>query len=220
MESVNNCAGRRCERGQPSETAFERLVASAQACRDCPTMEGRRRVLSALNGPARARILVIAEAPGRLGGEITGRPLMNDASGRHFAALLQHAQIRRKDLFITNTVLCNPQDMHGRNRRPRASELANCRRWLSLQIATIDPAVILSLGAVALGALSAIEAHEFHLRSHAGRPLPWANRTVIPLYHPSPLTRASRSDADQLEDFRCAAIYLRERGLLSTTGAV
>jgi uracil-DNA glycosylase family 4 len=215
MEARNNQRGPDLDGWERSAPAFAQLVSAAQACRECPSMDGRRRVISALNGRPDAGVMVIAEAPGRFGGEMTGQPLVDDASGRHFTALLAQAGIRREDLFITNAILCNPQDPHGRNRRPSAAELANCRRWLSLQIATIDPAVILTLGAVALGALATIEAHSLRLHSHAGRPFRWANRTVIPLYHPSPLTRASRTDASQLEDFRAAAAYLRKRGLIT-----
>jgi len=178
-------------------------------------MEGRRRVLGELNGRRDARVMFIAEAPGRLGGELSGRPLVGDASGRHFSELLAEGGIRRDDIFITNTVLCNPQDSAGRNRRPSRSELENCRGWLIQQIAEVDPAVVLTLGSVALAALGSIEAHDYGLRTHVGRPLPWARLTLIPLYHPSPLTRAWRSDARQSEDYRALGSYLRDRTLLS-----
>ncbi len=58
--------------------AYDALVARAQACRLCSRMEGRRRVLGAGNGPLDARVLFVAEAPGRLGGDKTGVPLVND----------------------------------------------------------------------------------------------------------------------------------------------
>ena len=179
---------------------FARLIAAARGCRDCPTMEGRRRVLSELNGSADARVMFLAEAPGRLGGELTGRPLVNDASGRHFSQLLAAAGLSRDTLFITNAVLCNPQDQSGRNRKPSRLELQTCRPWLQRQIEQIDPAVIVTLGTVALEALAAISVHDYRLRSHVCTSLAWMDRTLIPLYHPSPLTRASRSDAQQIEE--------------------
>jgi uracil-DNA glycosylase family 4 len=193
---------------------FDVLVAAVQACRLCPTMEGRRRVLGEPNGPPHAPAMFIAEAPGRLGGELSGRPLVDDASGRHFTALLVEGGIRREEVFITNSVLCNPQDVAGRNRKPSSSELENCRGWLAHQIAEVDPAVVLTLGSTALAALAGIESHNFRLRSHVRQPLPWAGRTLIPLYHPSPLTRPSRSDATHSEDYRWLGEYLRGRGVL------
>jgi len=173
-------------------------------------------VLSALNGPAGARVLVLAEAPGRLGGERTGRPLVDDASGRHFSLLLAEAGLSREELFITNTVLCNPQDSAGRNRRPSRAELAACRPWLLRQMEEIGAPVVVTLGATALDALAAISHHEYRLAIHVRRAMPWMNRTLIPLYHPSPLTRASRSDAEQLADFRWLGDYLRGRGFIET----
>ena len=52
------------------QAAFDALWL-AQACRVCPRMEGRRRVLGAGNGPLDARVLFVAEAPGRLGDDRT-----------------------------------------------------------------------------------------------------------------------------------------------------
>lgn len=192
---------------------FACLVAAAQACRACASMEGRRRVLSQLNGPQDAAVMVLAEAPGRFGGDVSGRPLVDDASGRHFSSLLAEAGIGREQLFISNAVLCNPRDAGGRNRRPSRDELANCKPWLLRQIGVANPAVIVTLGAVALEALSSIEPHSYRLRAHVRRALPWYGRTLIPLYHPSPLTRAWRSDSQQVEDFRWLGRYLRRRGL-------
>lgn len=159
--------------------------------------------------------MVIAEAPGRLGGDATGIPLFHDASGRHFSALLVEAGIDRRDLFITNAVLCNPRDGAGRNRKPSRAELTACRSWLAAQIALLNPPVIVTLGATALAALSALAEHRYVLQRHAARPLPWDERTLMALYHPSPLVRAVRSDAQQVEDYRQLGRYLRLRGLLS-----
>src|SRR5215204_1003719 len=89
--------------------AFDHLIADVQACRRCPSMEGRRRVLSIANGSPDARVMFIAEAPGRRGGEVTGVPLSRDASGLRFSRLLSLAGLSRDQVFITNAVLCNPR---------------------------------------------------------------------------------------------------------------
>jgi uracil-DNA glycosylase len=194
--------------------SFTLLVAAAQACRRCASMDERRRVLSEQNGDPMARVMFIAEAPGRLGGELSGRPLVDDASGRHFSQLLAIAAIAREDVFITNSVLCNPQDEGGRNRKPSRLELANCSHWLWNQIAAIDPRVVVTLGGVALDAVARLERHSYRLASHVGIPLAWAGRTLIPLYHPSPLTRATRSDALQANDYHRLGEYLRSQHIL------
>src|SRR5579883_877427 len=60
------------------EQKFQRLVKNVQACHYCPRMEGRTRVLGPANGSLDADILFIAEAPGRLGADSSGIPLMGD----------------------------------------------------------------------------------------------------------------------------------------------
>src|SRR5215217_7548758 len=82
------CRVASCRRGRVEDAAFTGLVATVQACRRCPTMEGRRRVLGEANGRPGARVMFIAEASGRLGGERTGVPLSADQSGRRFSRML------------------------------------------------------------------------------------------------------------------------------------
>jgi uracil-DNA glycosylase family 4 len=181
---------------------FDALVAEVQACRRCPAMEGRRRVLGPANGPLDARALFVAEAPGRLGGERTGVPLTSDQTGRNFARLLAEAGLRREELFVTNAVLCNPRGARGLNRPPTRIELANCGRHLAATLRLVAAPIVVSLGAVALAALGAIEPHGLSLRAHVGQPTPWRGRTLVPLYHPGPRAQIHRPFAVQAADFR------------------
>lgn len=187
----------------PGERALRhaQLIEAVQACRRCPTMEGRRRVLGHTNGPSDARVMFIAEAPGRRGGEVTGVPLTRDQSGRRFAHLLALAGLTRAQVFITNAVLCNPRRSDGTNRPPSAAEVRACSGWLRAQIALVDPAVVVTLGTTALRALALIEPHPYRLRECVAQPLPWNGRILVPLYHPSPRTGLSRSYHEQEADF-------------------
>ena len=172
-------------------------------------MDGRRRVLSAANGRPGARVMFIAEAPGRRGGEVTGVPLSRDASGQRFARLLALAGLTREEVFVTNVVLCNPRSAAGTNRPPSRLERANCAGWLVRQLDVIDPAVVVTLGALALTALARIEPHGASLRTHVGRAIPWRGRTLVPLYHPSPRAGLSRSYIEQDDDFRALGELIR-----------
>lgn len=165
-------------------------------------------VLSARNGPAPARLMFIAEAPGRLGGARTGVPLTSDETGRRFGAWLTAAGIDRSQAFVTNAVLCNPLDGRGRNRPPALRERRLCAPWLARQIEVVAPEVVVTLGAVALAAVGAIAPHGLRLATDAGRASAWDGRTLVPLYHPSPQTRAARSDALQAADYRALAAFL------------
>ena len=98
-----------------SEEPFDALAAAAQLCRACPMMEGRLRVLSRAMALSQAAVLLVGEAPGRLGAGQSGVPFAGDESGRRLDALLAAARWQRDEFFITNAVLCNPLDGHGRN---------------------------------------------------------------------------------------------------------
>lgn len=180
---------------------FADLVARVARCRRCPTMEGRRRVLSASNGTPAARVMFIAEAPGRFGGEVCGVPLTLDQSGRAFERLLAAAALRRDEIFVTNAVLCNPRDARGNNRTPHPKELENCSEHLAEQIALIAAPFIVTLGVTALRALDRIEPHGLVLRADVGRPCPWQGRALVPLYHPGPQAMIHRPFSRQVEDY-------------------
>lgn len=183
------------------DVAFAALVERAQSCRLCPRMEGRRRVLSPANGSLATRVLFVAEAPGRLGGDRTGVPLVNDQSGRNFTRLLESIGWRREDVFVSNAVLCNPRDAQGRNATPSAAEIRTCSPHLRDLLAILDPPFVVALGRSALAALALIAPHDAELRRDAGAPLPWAGRVLVPLYHPGPRAQLHRTFRQQLEDF-------------------
>ncbi|MGH2632025.1 MAG: uracil-DNA glycosylase, partial [Tepidiformaceae bacterium] len=54
----------------------------------------------------------------------------------------------------------------------------------------------------ALAALGRIEAHGLALSNDVGRRVPWAGRTLLPLYHPGRQAQLHRQWALQLEDWR------------------
>lgn len=164
-------------------------------------MEGRRRVLSPACGPLDARVLFVAEAPGRLGGDRTGVPLTSDQTGRNFARLLAEAGLRRDEVFVTNAVLCNPRGHRGNNRPPTRGELANCREHLTEILALVSSPAIVTLGAVALAQLDRVHSHGLSLRD-IGRAVSWCSRTLVPLYHPGARAQIHRPFALQQADFR------------------
>lgn len=169
----------------------------------CERMRDRQAVLSTLNGTINPRIMFIAEAPGRNGADRTRIPFHGDISGDNFEALLDSTGLTRKEIFITNSVLCSPRKPGGANDRPARIEIRNCSSFLRRQIELIDPPVIATLGAVALEALRMIEEHDFRLRDHAARILDWNGRRLVPLYHPSPQVIITVRNLDQQkEDYR------------------
>lgn len=175
-------------------------------------------VLGSANGRLDAAVLFVAEAVGRRGGAITGVPLTRDESGKRFDAFLDVAGIERRDTFITNAVLCNPVDAHGNNRPPMRVEIARCRPFLERTLALVAAPVVVTLGRVAMESLRAISPHEAQLPTHAGVPVPWCGRTLVPMYHPSRQATLHRPHARQTDDWRRLGAIVRDvTGVASAT---
>jgi uracil-DNA glycosylase family 4 len=171
----------------------------------------RSAVLSELNGTLSARILFIGEAPGRKGADRTRVPFSGDQSGKNFDRFLASADLSREQIFITSAALCNPRSTSGANRRPRATELKNCSDFLRRTIGILDPAVVVTLGSVALEALKRINYHELNLKEDAAKIHRWDGRILVPIYHPSPQVLAShRREAEQLRDYQVVAKAVRQ----------
>ena len=202
-------------RGSEERAAqFAALVAEAAGCRLCPAMCGRTAVLSERNGRPGALVMFVGEAPGRQGGDRTRVPFSGDQSGRNFSRYIASVGLRREQLFITNAALCNPRSETGANRKPTRLEVENCSRFLRRQLEVVDPSVVVTLGAVSLAALRAVEYHPFTLKENVGQVHAWHGRLLVPLYHPSPQVLAShRREAAQLEDYKqvARALGLAER---------
>lgn len=162
--------------------------------------------MSERNGNLSPRVLFIAEAPGRQGGDRTRVPLSGDQSGRNFARFISSINLPREEIFITNAVLCNPRKPSGANRKPTNAEVLNCSAYLRRQIEILDPKVVVTLGAVSLAALKLVEYHELSLKESAGQVHDWNGRLLVPVYHPSPQVLAShRREAAQLRDYESVA---------------
>lgn len=166
-------------------------------------------VLSRLSGPPNADIMLVGEAPGRLGAARTDTPFQGDESGRRLDRLITAAGLTREELFITNAVLCNPTDAGNRNRPPRATEIKNCGIWMAEQIEVVDPFLIVALGAVALRALEAIEPHALRVKDSDRDPVEWNGRYLAARYHPSARAAIHRPVEQQISDFQILGAWLR-----------
>src|SRR5687767_4136941 len=124
---------------------FRRIVAEAAECTLCPAMCERTAVLSELNGPVRARIMFIGEAPGRKGADQTRVPFSGDQSGKNFDRFLASIGLTRQQIFITSAALCNPRSESGANRKPSRTEVTNCSYFLRQIIEIVNPEIVVTL---------------------------------------------------------------------------
>ena len=182
--------------------AFKQLEKQASNCRLCPALADQPAVLSSENGNLNAKIVFVAEAPGRFGAGRTGIPFHGDKSGDNFETLLAHIGLTRADVFITNAALCNPLK-NGNNRRPKTSEIKNCAPFLKKTLDIIGPQVVVTLGSVGLQAMNLLLGKQYQLKDKVAKPLSTPNFTLFPLYHPSPrVTNWMRTLDQQKKDFK------------------
>lgn len=116
-----------------------------------------RRILVFGEGSLDADILVVGEAPGQQETQ-QQKPFVGTA-GKNLDAFLQAVEIEREKLYITNVVKFRPTKSNpstGRisNRPPTREEIALCQRFLREEIQLISPKVLVTLGNVALKAVS------------------------------------------------------------------
>jgi len=112
------------------------------------------------------------------------------------------------EIVFTNAVLCLPALKAGKY-EVRAPQLASCAPWLKRLIDDANPTIVLTMGAVALGALARVAPHRLKLSAAVGRIHDWYGRKLLPLYHASRLGRLNRSEADQRRDMRALREHLR-----------
>jgi len=186
---------------ESKEKEFENLVAKVKTCDRCIRMCNRKKVLSYENGNINSKVMFIAEAPGRLGAEKTGKPLYGDKTGDNFEILLNSIGWERKDIFITNAILCNPQ-VNNKKATPTDEEIENCSSYLKETLELVNPDIIVTLRKNALNALKLIKPHKYKLKTCVAKKIPWNSNFLFPLYHPSPKSiNLNRSIDKQIDDF-------------------
>lgn len=187
------------------EYKFDDLCNRVKFCTRCPRMDDSSRILSRAAGPLHSRIMFIGEAPGRLGADTSGIPFHGDQAGHNFESLLAFAGLDRSQVFVTNSVLCNPKDESGNNSTPTRNEIANCSIYLREQVELINPLIIATLGSVSLEAIKSIEMHTLSISKNVRTAHTWFGRKLIPLYHPGQRALLHRSMANQRSDYQFVA---------------
>ncbi|HEV2878276.1 MAG TPA: uracil-DNA glycosylase [Candidatus Eremiobacteraceae bacterium] len=125
------------------------LHATVDACRRCPIGSTRTKVVCGVGSPI-SRLVIVGEGPGE-SEDKQGEPFVGRA-GELLTKMLAAINLRREDVFITNTIKCRATtDEGGRiaNRAPSPEEMSNCREYLDRELAIVGPLVILALGAPA-----------------------------------------------------------------------
>ncbi len=138
--------GRSSDGGESLNSLHEQI----KSCSRCPLAAGRNEAVPG-EGPDRAEILLVGEAPGR-DEDLAGRPFVGRA-GSVLDRCLKEAGIHRSEVFITNVVKCRPP----RNRRPKREEVEACRPYLESQMELVRPKVVILMGNAATRAVLDME---------------------------------------------------------------
>jgi uracil-DNA glycosylase family 4 len=188
----------------PDLEQLRQLVAACTACELCSTR--RNTVFS--DGPPRARLLFVGEAPGESEDE-QGVPFVGRAGALLTDIIVKGMGLARSEVAIANVLKCRPPG----NRDPSPEEKQMCSPFLDRQIELIDPQLIVALGRHAAQHLLAVDASMGALR---GRVHVRGARKVVATYHPAYLLRNPAAKKDCWQDIQLA---LSELGLPLPTRA-
>ena len=180
---------------------LEEIAEQIRTCTKCRLCESRTHAVPG-EGPEDAGVMFIGEGPGAREDE-QARPFVGPA-GQLLNQLLLQAGLRRPEVFITNIVKCRPPG----NRDPMPDEVEACHEYLVGQIASINPAVICTLGRPALQTL--IDPGLSISREH-GVPREIDGMTYVPLYHPAAALHQQNLRPVLVEDMRRLAPFLAAR---------
>lgn len=173
------------------------------SCTMCKLHKTANTVCLLGNGPKRADVMIVGEAPGRKEDE-TGKPFVGQ-SGKLLDDLLDGAGITREDVYVANAVSCRPPD----NRTPSKAEIKSCKKWLDAQIDSVRPKFVLLLGNVPLQSITGKPG----IKAKRGHPFEQDGIIYMPTFHPAFALR----DPTQLEwiekDLRLFSEIVRTGGI-------
>ncbi len=192
------------------------LPARLEGCRACPLWEPATQPIPG-EGPAAARLMIVGEQPGDEE-DISGRPFVGPA-GRVLDRALAQAGVPRDGVYLTNAVKHFKFEPRGKKRihkRPAAGEIHACLPWLQQEIAGVDPAVIVMLGA---SAAQAVLGRSVAVTRERGAPFRLQDgRWALVTTHPSYVLRlqdrreAEAAFAAMTGDLAAAAALARDAG--------
>ena len=129
-----------------ARSAVELLTAIREDIGDCTRCKlhtlGRTQVVFGVGNPS-ADLMFVGEAPGA-DEDVQGIPFVGRA-GQLLTKMIEAMGFKRDEVYIANVLKCRPPG----NRNPEPDEIATCEPFLFRQLASIQPKVVIALGAFA-----------------------------------------------------------------------
>jgi DNA polymerase len=186
----------------------------ASTCRACPLWKDATQTVFG-EGPQHASIMLVGEQPGDKE-DLAGQPFVGPA-GQLLDRALQEAGIDRPKVYVTNAVKHFKFVARGKFRlhqKPNTSEIKACRPWYQRELAAIEPALVVAMGATAA---QSVFGKITPINKSRGRLIDLDERTkALVTVHPSYLLRLPDADAKAreyqrfVEDLKIAAGVLKK----------
>ena len=198
----------------PQDRTLPVLAEAVQKCKGCDLYKNATQAVfgDIENGVGAAKpkvtIMMIGEQPGDQEDK-QGRPFVGPA-GKLLDKALEEAEIDRGKVYVTNAVKHFKWEPRGKQRihkKPSMKEINACRPWLDAELETVQPKLIVALGATAAQGLlgSSFRITQSHGRVQDAPGLP----PIIATLHPSAILRA-QTDEDRHAQMRVLVEDLRE----------
>ena len=181
----------------PEDHALDSLAAAASRCRGCALYENASQTVFG-HGHPDAPIMLVGEQPGDRE-DIEGLPFVGPA-GRLLARALDDAGLDPELTYQTNAVkhfkFTRKDGKRRIHQKPNRTEVVACRPWLIAEIETLEPQVIVLLGATAAQSLLG---SAFRVSAHRGELLHLPPEAQVQL-DPEPLLTATLHPSAVLRD--------------------
>lgn len=187
--------------------ALAPVAEEALGCRACPLWESGTRTVFG-EGPDGADMVLVGEQPGDQEDK-QGRPFVGPA-GRLLDDALGVAGVDRSSVYVTNAVKHFKWTPRGKRRihaTPNVGEVLACKPWLDRELATLEPDVLVLLGATAVRSVLGPGKTVTKLRGTVLEDGP--TRATVVTVHPSAVVRLQGDDRQAafdglVEDLRLA----------------
>lgn len=171
-------------------------------CTRCKLHKTRTNIVFA-DGNPNAQLVFVGEGPGH-DEDVQGIPFVGRA-GKLLTQMIEAMGLQRKDVYICNVVKCRPPE----NRLPEKDEVAQCSPFLLRQLDTINPKVIVCLGACAAQTL--LETNR-GISQFRGEWLEFRRKKLMATYHPAYLLRNPSAKSEVWKDLQKVMAVLGLQG--------
>jgi DNA polymerase len=200
----------------PARAGLAGLARAAAGCRGCELYEDAEQTVFG-EGPSDARVVLVGEQPGDQE-DRQGHPFVGPA-GRLLDRALEEAGVDRRTCYVTNAVkhfrFVRAPGKPRLHKKPDVRHIRACHPWLAAELSTLDPAVVVALGAVAVRAVLGTRYRVTADRGRLLEPDAGEDRTALALIttHPSAVLRAPGDARDEayrglVSDLRLVATAL------------